>query len=55
MKKREINYYKKHIRYTKYKKLLRSYAEIENKLKMMEENVRIKDSQISLKIYKRNL
>ena len=47
MKKIEINYYKKHIRYTKYKTLRRSHAEIENKLKMMKENVRIKDSEIS--------
>ena len=30
-------------RYRSYKKLLRSYTEIENKLKMMEEVLKIKD------------
>ena len=32
-------------RYTNYKELHRSYVEIENKLKMMEENLKINDSE----------
>ena len=36
---------KQNNRYKNYKELFRSYVEIENKLKMMEENLKINDSE----------
>ena len=42
-------------RNTEYKDLVRSYAELQNKLKALEENSSINDSEKHLKIYKRNL
>ena len=37
----------KNKRNTDYKELLRSYAELENKLKALEEKVTIKDSEVN--------
>ena len=44
MKKKETNYYRNK-RNTDFKDLLRSYAELEKKLKALEEKVRIDDSE----------
>ena len=33
--------------YINYKELIRSYAEIENKSKMVEDNLKIKDSEVN--------
>ena len=42
-------------RNTDYKELLRSYAELENKLEALEENFKINDSENNQNFYKRNL
>ena len=58
MKKKEINYYRNKVitetKESEFKDLIRSYAELENRLKAMEENFKMNESEIKSIIYKRN-